>query len=197
MPPDETSPTQILEENKTENLVGQTTPVPENIPPSEPVLPEEIKVSEPTPTQEISQPEITLPNLLLQQEGVPEQNFTEASPEKSGLTIERHGTDVTITEIMPVPTPDVSRLNLDTKNFLKSLLPKLKEKLFFRTEKRLAKILELARKKSVKGESIQNDDIEKLLHVSDSTATRYLKKLSERGQLKNTGNPKWPKYSPN
>src|SRR3989344_56080 len=173
MPPDETSPTKILEENKTENLVGQTTPVPENIPPSEPVLPEEIKVSEPTPTQEISQ------------------------PEKSGLTIERHGTDVTITEIMPVPTPDVSRLNLDTKNFLKSLLPKLKEKLFFRTEKRLAKILELARKKSVKGESIQNDDIEKLLHVSDSTATRYLKKLSERGQLKNTGNPKWPKYSPN
>ncbi len=63
---------------------------------------------------------------------------------------------VTITEV--VQPPEVSRVPLDTLNtrgVLKGLWPKLKEKLSFRTEKRLTKIMELARTRATKGESIQ------------------------------------------
>ena len=109
---------------------------------------------------------------------------------------------VMITEVLE--KPKVSRVPLDTppsreatvgqsKSFLKGLLPKLKEKLGSRTEKRLAKIVELAHKKAEKGESIQNDDVEKLLHVSDASATNYLSKLVKRGSLRVSG----PKITPN
>jgi hypothetical protein len=103
---------------------------------------------------------------------------------------------VTITEVMQ---PEGTKMPMvpDARSFLKSLLPKLKEKLAGRTEKRLAKILELARAKSGKGETIQNDDVEKLLRVSDTTAAVYLKKLQSRGQLKEVGSHHWPRYSPN
>ena len=114
----------------------------------------------------------------------------EASPEISAA---QPPNTVTITEIMSPPeTPRPEEIKEDKKSFLASLLPKLKEKLLFRTEKRLSKILELAREKG----EIKNDDVEKLLHVSHTTAFRYLKKLVERGHLKASGSPHQPTYLP-
>jgi predicted HTH transcriptional regulator len=49
---------------------------------------------------------------------------------------------------------------------------------------RLVKIIEYAKEH---GGKITNDEIEKLLHVSDATASRYAKILVERGVLKNDG----------
>ena len=73
--------------------------------------------------------------------------------------------------------PEVSKMPFDTqtsKGFLRGLLPKLREKLGFRTEKRLAKIVELARNptsQKLRGtREITNDDVEKLLHVSDASS---------------------------
>ncbi|OHB25201.1 MAG: hypothetical protein A2542_02250 [Parcubacteria group bacterium RIFOXYD2_FULL_52_8] len=51
-------------------------------------------------------------------------------------------------------------------------------------QKKLDKIMELAREKK----TIRNDDIEKLLHVSDSTAQRYLGALVKQGKLRRVGN---------
>jgi len=50
--------------------------------------------------------------------------------------------------------------------------------------------LELAKKKG----EITNDDVEKLLHVSDDTATRYLFQLVKEGKLLRVGRPKKAKY---
>jgi hypothetical protein len=102
---------------------------------------------------------------------------------------------VTITEVME---PEGTKMPMvpDARSFLKSFLPKLKEKLAGRTEKRLAKILDLARAKSSKGETIQNDDVEKLLHVSDTSATNYLNKLVQRGSLHVSGQKNHLKYLP-
>jgi len=77
-------------------------------------------------------------------------------------------------------------------SFIKSLLGKLKEKLSFRTEKRLAKIMELTRKNG----SVVNTDVQKLLHVSSASATRYLNKLVKRGSLKVSGSKTHTKYLP-
>jgi len=52
-----------------------------------------------------------------------------------------------------------------------------------RKEKKLAKIMTLFAKHS----AITNDDVEKLLHVSDATATRYLAELEMRGKLTQRG----------
>jgi len=52
-----------------------------------------------------------------------------------------------------------------------------------RKEARLAKIVALAKEKG----GITNDDIEKLLHVSDATASRYGTLLVQRGMLKREG----------
>lgn len=57
------------------------------------------------------------------------------------------------------------------------------EKIRFRKRAKLDKILLLAAKKN----SIKNDDVEKLLKVSDATATNYLSQLVREGSLKKTG----------
>lgn len=103
--------------------------------------------------QSVPVPENSQPEQI--SEPAPEPN-TETSTEQNNpnVVIEKTPDSVTITEVMqPEPKPKVSRLNLDTqtsKGFLRGLLPKLREKLGFRTEKRLAKIVEFARKKYAK-----------------------------------------------
>jgi len=52
-----------------------------------------------------------------------------------------------------------------------------------RREKKLLKIMEQFAKQT----EITNDEVEKLLHVSDATATRYLSELQKRGKLKQVG----------
>ena len=58
-------------------------------------------------------------------------------------------------------------------------------------EARLIKVVELAKEKG----RITNDDIEKLLHVSDATASRYGTILVQRGLLKREGKGRGAKYS--
>lgn len=52
-----------------------------------------------------------------------------------------------------------------------------------RREKKLGKIMALFAKQT----AVTNDEVEKLLHVSDATATRYLSLLEKRGKLKQVG----------
>ena len=66
------------------------------------------------------------------------------------------------------------------------------EALRFRKKARLEKILQLAAKKG----RIKNDDVEKLLRVSDSTAQRYLNQLVVQAKLRRVGHAKQPHYEP-
>ena len=65
----------------------------------------------------------------------------------------------------------------------RDLLVKARATIQDRKRKKLEKILELldAKKK------ITNDEVEKLLHVSDATATRYLSELEKQGKVKQVG----------
>jgi hypothetical protein len=53
----------------------------------------------------------------------------------------------------------------------------------FRKSKKLDKIMSLFLQQS----KITNDEVEKLLHVSDATATRYLSQLEKEGKIKQSG----------
>ncbi len=70
-----------------------------------------------------------------------------------------------------------------TDTGIKSRLSQALEALRFRKRAKLDKILALAAKKG----KIKNDDVEKLLHVSDATATNYLSQLVREGKLKKSG----------
>lgn len=65
----------------------------------------------------------------------------------------------------------------------RDLLVKARATIQDRKRKKLDKILEAL---TAKGK-ITNDEVEKLLHVSDPTATRYLSELEKEGKIKQVG----------
>ena len=74
----------------------------------------------------------------------------------------------------------------------KSFLAKALERIQFRKRAKLDKIVKLAEEKH----SLTNDQVEKLLRVSDSTASRYLNALVKQGRLKVVGAGNSRRYEP-
>ena len=68
-------------------------------------------------------------------------------------------------------------------NPIRVLLDKARNAIQFRKRKKLDKIMTLFLKK----QNITNDEVEKLLHVSDATATRYLSALEKENKIKQSG----------
>ena len=66
------------------------------------------------------------------------------------------------------------------QNRIKDFFAKAAQAIQFRKQKKLTKIMTLFLKKT----HITNDEVEKLLHVSDATATRYLSQLEKQGKIK-------------
>lgn len=87
----------------------------------------------------------------------------------------------------PQPQPPAQQ---DEVGFIHSLLVKAQAKIQSNKQKKLSEIIQLAQKK----QTIKNDDVQKLLRVSDATATRYLVKLVEQGYLTRIGSPRDAKY---
>jgi hypothetical protein len=175
---------------------------------AEPVVEAPVEITEPEliPEKELSPPDPLLHSDSAEappdkQEGEPAPSSTvDINPAENITEVHTRPTEsfgqapetVTITEVMQ---PEGTKMPMvpDARSFLKNLLPKLREKLALRTEKRLSKIIELARERG----KIESGDIQKLLRVSDTSATTYFHKLIARGNLKTSGNPHRPTYLPN
>ncbi|MEK9154626.1 MAG: winged helix-turn-helix transcriptional regulator [Patescibacteria group bacterium] len=69
-------------------------------------------------------------------------------------------------------------------------LSQYRKEINFLKEKRKYKIISLLREKS----EITNNDVEKLLDVSDATATRYLDELEAKGIIEALGETRGIKY---
>jgi len=78
----------------------------------------------------------------------------------------------------------------DQTGFIRALLGKANSKIQSNKQKKLDKIILFAQKKKI----IANEDVQKILYVSDATATRYLVKLVQQGRLARVGNPRDAKY---
>jgi predicted HTH transcriptional regulator len=70
-----------------------------------------------------------------------------------------------------------------TQSFILGLLEKAKLAIQSRKRNKLDKIMNLFAKQT----NITNDEVEKYLHVSDATATRYLSILEKEGKIKQNG----------
>lgn len=165
------------------------------IPPAEPTPPE----MPPEPTGAAPSPEDTTPVRDDISANEPfdsaQDKPSEPAPEpleKPGITIEKHGTDTTITEVMEQPeTPTAQMAGNEPIDLAEEIKIKQREenlKLANETrqekkQEKINKILTLFSEKS----QITNDEVEKLLHVSDATATRYLDELEKEGKIKQVG----------
>lgn len=74
----------------------------------------------------------------------------------------------------------------------RTFLQKALEAIQFRKRAKLEKIMALANKKG----SVTNNDVEKLLRISDATATRYLRILVTENRLRSVGSGSLRRYEP-
>jgi hypothetical protein len=105
----------------------------------------------------------------------PDPEISKPEPEKQKIEPEPAREEIKITEPNPVIIPK--------NNLAKELLAKARDAIQFRKRKKLDKIMALFLQKS----KITNDEVEKFLHISDATATRYLSQLEKEGKIKQNG----------
>jgi hypothetical protein len=187
-----------------ENPVSEPNPIPES--PQEPMLdastsptdstppemPLEAPQASPSPESAILDKDQNIANEPLESAPIPENA---SAPENPNITIEKNGNDVTITEVMEPtahPEPETAQmagnepLDLTEEIKAKQRQENLKLANETRQEKKREKIdgiLDLFAKQT----NLTNDEVEKLLHVSDATATRYLETLEKEGKIKQVG----------
>jgi Winged helix-turn-helix DNA-binding len=89
----------------------------------------------------------------------------------------------------PIPPPSAAAPQAQpiivppTGNFIRNLLAKASAKIQSKKKAKLEKILQVLNTKN----KITNDEVQKLLRVSDATATRYLSALAKEGKIKQVG----------
>jgi hypothetical protein len=88
-----------------------------------------------------------------------------------------------IETLEPEPEKEKTRTSYLKSQKWGELLITARDAIQFRKRKKLDRVMSLFLEKS----KITNDEIEKLLHVSDATATRYLSQLKKEGRIKQNG----------
>ncbi len=133
-------------------------------------IPEPAPIAPPEPVPEPIQPQAEAP--------VPPEPPTAQIPANEPI--------VPTPEPPPQPAPQAqvpAPVFAPIANYARDLAVKARAVIQGRKRKKLDKILEFV---TTKG-SVTNDQVEKLLHVSDATATRYLTQLEKEGKLKQEG----------
>ncbi|MEK7117440.1 MAG: hypothetical protein AAB861_01560 [Patescibacteria group bacterium] len=176
-------------ENSNENAVVEEVAVP----PVEPQV--ESQPEQPSAEPQTAPTEPVLDAASAQSSSIPENIpdiLTPEIPQQNEPKLESVGGSIPPVEPQTTSAPLSTPLSsTDQKNsFIRDLLAKANEALRERKIKKLEKIVELAKW----NDTIVNDDVEKMLHVSDATATRYLNELVKQNKLVRLGHPKHAKY---
>ena len=175
---------QSVKDAPPENTVSEPSlEVPESTPKVEETEP---KIVPEATSEATAEPVETAPGTEMAQVGGSEP-LTETAPASAGAIAEA-------SEQKP-PTPDKeqrqprkreeepAKSEVSEKEKLGLLRQMARATIQLRREKKLLKIMALFAKQT----AVTNDEVEKLLHVSDATATRYLSELEKRGKLKQVG----------
>lgn len=161
--------------------ITPTTQTPQTESPQEPIpAPEPISEPQtaqfppneplpPAPVEEVKlEPDLAEPE-------IPEVETPESKPETQASSQ---------SEPKPQPQTEASLPSVpQNRNPIRELLNNARFAIQTRKKKKLEKILSLFAKRT----SITNDEVEKLLHISDATATRYLTILKKENKIKQNG----------
>lgn len=190
----------MTKEPKTEGEVSEPTHIPEPSieAQSSPEPTPEPQIAEPAPTAQLAEPLNPEPVLEPQstRDPLPESSISipepSTAPTEPSPILDPVQAPQTIPDSKPVSAPEpkaIAHASLISR--ARELLVKARETIQFRKRKKLEKIMGLFLKK----ETITNDDVQKLLYVSDATATRYLKQLETEGKIRRQGVPGHASYS--
>jgi len=176
----ETSENQVKQEKPQEEPISEEIINPEpataQIPVNEPLEPEPIEEVTLEPVKKESKPEIT--------ETVPDQEAQTETEQATEPVIENKPLEQ-VQETKPEPSVVQTQTVVipDKKSKARELLVKARNAIQSRKRKKLDKVMNMFSEK----QKITNDEVEKLLHVSDATATRYLSQLEKEGKIKQEG----------
>ena len=172
IPPEPEIPTVESEPTLNSNMESGATA---QIPVNEPLdIPEEPKIE---PEPEITPKEVKTDKT--EDSIVPEPAKEEIKPKihesvQNGEKVEKR------------PEPEQQKVIpviISMKSKARELLIKARNAIRSRKRKKLDRVLSLFAKQT----KITNDEVEKFLHVSDATATRYLSQLEKEGKIKQNG----------
>ena len=170
-----------------QNTTQNPTPEENSIPPSpqEPTepAPENTAHSEPSvaPPEASEVPRNSESAIPVNNDNSP-QNESEAispEPETSPETPENQGSSSSKPQTAQIPVNEP----LVKVSLARELLVKARNMIQFRKRKKLDRIMTLFLSKS----KITNDEVEKFLHISDATVTRYLSQLEKEEKIKQSG----------
>lgn len=201
--PDEITPTEnstpqveVAVETRAEIPVEQIS-APETVTPVESVVVPEI--SEPiAPPNEISveipveTPPVVAETTLPESAPFDSAQAKKTDPEMVILPVENQDQRAQIPVNEPLVAPVPVGVVGSVANLARELLVGARQALQSRKRKKLDRIMALFEKQAnvvqssgrVSLPQVTNDEVEKLLHVSDATATRYLKILEKEGKIK-------------
>lgn len=150
----------------------------------------------PQPTQESPTPAAEAPVPAVESEAAPETSPapveeapTPETAQSITQTAQMAGNEPIAVKPDPIPPPSAVAPQAQpvivppTGNFIRNLLAKASAKIQSKKKAKLEKILQALNTKN----KITNDEVEKLLHVSDATATRYLSALEKENKIKQVG----------
>ncbi len=153
--------------------------IPENPINAIPEVKDPVSIPE-TPTAQIPVNESLAPEPELKNESIINPIKTESKPAEQVLEVKSEPKP----ESNPEPDqPKIIPVIISSKFLARELLVKARNMIQFRKRKKLDKIMTLFLKK----QKITNDEVEKFMHVSDATATRYLNTLEKENKIKQTG----------
>lgn len=171
-------------------VIPSVEEIPQPAPAPEPAT-DQMGANEPFASTPVSETPAVTPNLAPIEATVPEvvqpfpvESATEATSAQAPIETP------TSTETTPAPAPAtmvppiVVPVPAQTlTRSMRELFTKAQSAIQFRKRKKLDRIMNLFAKQT----KITNDEVEKLLHVSDATATRYLSTLEKEGKIQQKG----------
>jgi hypothetical protein len=169
------NPIEKNSEIQSENI--EIEPIPEIIEQKQ----ENIQNTEIEKTESTIQAEVKIPDVPIQGEN-DKTETKEPDIKKEEEKRETIKNETSTPVFVPTPSVVLSSFEINMKR-ARELLVKARATIQFRKRKKLDKIMTLFLKKR----EIKNDDVEKLLHVSDATATVYLSILKKENKIKSSG----------
>jgi hypothetical protein len=191
------------EEKTSENPTPEENPSPTS--PEEPTEPAPINTAHSEPSEALPEaPESSPSDFSVKSNDIPPSDSTPPEPEKTQENeAENEPVPEPISEPVEVPEPETAQTPVNEpleepeisqnerakpveenkRSFARELLITARNAIQFRKRKKLDRVMSLFLKQS----KITNNEVEKFLHVSDATATRYLSQLEKEGKIKQSG----------
>jgi len=175
------------DQNTTQNPIPTETPSP--VSPQEPTEPAAVNTTVSEPAEALPEaPESSPSDFEVKSNNIPPSDSSLTEQENEEKTEEKSGENKPEIKAISEPKQEVSEPQtaqtpvfepLASKPPQRDLWEKFLDKVQIGKRKKLEKIMALFLQQS----KITNDEIEKLLHVSDATATRYLSILEQEGKI--------------